>query len=250
MTLLSRLGRQPHRLHGVRSSRLVHLAPAQLGRAHSRVQVRQVRRDRGQRGRRSTPSSSCSTNRGRRRLVHQEAQRVPAARHALREVRLHRARSRKGHPRRVVGIWRHSHQRAARHRADEGLTFPADMYLEGSDQHRGWFQSSLLTSVGAYGCAPYQERSCRCGFTVDEQGRKMSKSLGNGVDPADVTSKWGADVLAPVGRIRRLRAGRVHFRQHPEAGLRRVSPFPQHVPLPAWQPVRFRRSGERDLQLG
>ena len=58
--------------------------------------------------------------------------------------------------------------------------------------------------------------SCRCGFTVDEQGRKMSKSLGNGVDPADVTSKWGADVLALVGRIRRLRAGRVHFRQHLE----------------------------------
>ncbi len=74
------------------------------------------------------------------------------------------------------------------------LHFPAEMYLEGSDQHRGWFQSSLLTSVGTYGVAPYKS-VMHCGFTVDEQGRKMSKSLGNGIDPADVTSKYGADVL-------------------------------------------------------
>lgn len=71
---------------------------------------------------------------------------------------------------------------------------PADLYLEGSDQHRGWFQSSLLTSVGAYGTPPYKG-VMSCGFTVDEQGRKMSKSLGNGVDPADVIAKSGADVL-------------------------------------------------------
>ncbi|MGN0034585.1 MAG: isoleucine--tRNA ligase, partial [Coriobacteriales bacterium] len=71
---------------------------------------------------------------------------------------------------------------------------PADLYLEGSDQHRGWFQSSLLTSVGAYGISPY--KSCMsCGFTVDGEGRKMSKSLGNGIDPADVIKKSGADVL-------------------------------------------------------
>ena len=74
------------------------------------------------------------------------------------------------------------------------LHFPAEMYLEGSDQHRGWFQSSLLTSVGAYGVPPYKS-VMHCGFTVDEQGRKMSKSLGNGVDPAEVIGKYGADVL-------------------------------------------------------
>ena len=68
------------------------------------------------------------------------------------------------------------------------------MYLEGSDQHRGWFQSSLLTSVGAYGEPPYKS-VMHCGFTVDENGEKMSKSKGNGVDPADVMSKFGADVL-------------------------------------------------------
>ncbi|MDR3315309.1 MAG: isoleucine--tRNA ligase [Coriobacteriales bacterium] len=74
------------------------------------------------------------------------------------------------------------------------LSRPADLYLEGSDQHRGWFQSSLLTSVGTYGVAPYRG-VMSCGFTVDEEGRKMSKSLGNGVDPADVIKESGADVL-------------------------------------------------------
>ncbi len=97
----------------------------------------------------------------------------------------------------ILDVWWESgvtHTAVCKHRADEGLTFPADMYLEGSDQHRGWFQSSLLTSVGAYGVPPYKS-VMHCGFTVDEQGRKMSKSLGNGVDPAEVVSKFGADVL-------------------------------------------------------
>ena len=85
----------------------------------------------------------------------------------------------------MVGVRCISHQ---------GLRFPADLYLEGSDQHRGWFQSSLLTSVGAYGVPPYKT-VMHCGFTVDEQGRKMAKSLGNGIDPAEVCNKYGADVL-------------------------------------------------------
>jgi len=67
----------------------------------------------------------------------------------------------------------------------EGLKYPVDMYLEGSDQHRGWFQSSLLTSVATNSCAPYKTVLTH-GFTVDEQGRKMSKSLGNGFDPMEV----------------------------------------------------------------
>ncbi len=74
------------------------------------------------------------------------------------------------------------------------LHFPAEMYLEGSDQHRGWFQSSLLTSIGAYDVPPYKS-VMHCGFTVDGEGRKMSKSLGNGIDPAKVMDKFGADVL-------------------------------------------------------
>ena len=78
--------------------------------------------------------------------------------------------------------------------ARDYLERPADVYLEGSDQHRGWFQSSLLTSVAAYGIPPYKN-VISCGFTLDENGRKMSKSLGNVIDPADVCNKFGADVL-------------------------------------------------------
>ncbi len=70
----------------------------------------------------------------------------------------------------------------------------ADMYLEGSDQHRGWFMSSLMLSVGMKGCAPYSEVLTH-GFTVDGQGRKMSKSLGNVIAPQAVMDKLGADVL-------------------------------------------------------
>ncbi|GET37073.1 isoleucine--tRNA ligase [Microseira wollei] len=65
------------------------------------------------------------------------------------------------------------------------LVYPVDMYLEGSDQHRGWFQSSLLTSVANNSIAPYKTVLTH-GFTVDEQGRKMSKSLGNGIDPNEI----------------------------------------------------------------
>jgi len=68
------------------------------------------------------------------------------------------------------------------------------MYLEGSDQHRGWFHSSLLTSVAMHGKAPYDEVLTH-GFTVDAQGRKMSKSLGNGIEPQDVMKNYGADIL-------------------------------------------------------
>ncbi|WPC73598.1 isoleucine--tRNA ligase [Vibrio porteresiae] len=69
-----------------------------------------------------------------------------------------------------------------------------DMYLEGSDQHRGWFQSSLITAVATKGKAPYKEVLTH-GFVVDGQGRKMSKSIGNVVAPKDVTNKLGADIL-------------------------------------------------------
>lgn len=74
------------------------------------------------------------------------------------------------------------------------LQWPADIYLEGSDQHRGWFQSSLLTSVAMFGKAPYKEVLTH-GFTVDAQGRKMSKSLGNVVSPQKVINQLGADIL-------------------------------------------------------
>ena len=74
------------------------------------------------------------------------------------------------------------------------LPRPADLYLEGSDQHRGWFQSSLLTSIASTKDAPYK-RILTHGFTMDGQGRKMSKSLGNTILPKDITEKYGADIL-------------------------------------------------------
>ena len=77
--------------------------------------------------------------------------------------------------------------------AQRGLP-EANLYLEGSDQYRGWFQSSLLTSVATKGKAPYKEVLTH-GYTVDEQGRKMSKSLGNGIDPQDMIKQFGADIL-------------------------------------------------------
>jgi isoleucyl-tRNA synthetase len=70
----------------------------------------------------------------------------------------------------------------------------SNLYLEGTDQHRGWFQSSLLESCGTRGVAPYDEVLTH-GFTVDKNGRKMSKSLGNGVDPLKIINQYGADIL-------------------------------------------------------
>jgi isoleucyl-tRNA synthetase len=74
------------------------------------------------------------------------------------------------------------------------LQFPANLYLEGSDQYRGWFQTSLLTSVAIHGVAPYQQTLTH-GYTVDGQGRKMSKSLGNVIAPETVIKSLGADIL-------------------------------------------------------
>lgn len=75
-----------------------------------------------------------------------------------------------------------------------GLDYPADMYFEGSDQYRGWFNSSLITGVAVHGKSPYKECISH-GFTLDGKGNKMSKSLGNGIDPLAEINKRGADVL-------------------------------------------------------
>jgi len=75
-----------------------------------------------------------------------------------------------------------------------GHSWPADLYLEGSDQHRGWFQTSLLIAIGYKGSAPYNAVLTH-GFTIDEKGKKMSKSLGNVISPQDVVKEYGADIL-------------------------------------------------------
>ena len=74
------------------------------------------------------------------------------------------------------------------------LTWPADLYLEGSDQHRGWFQSSLLIGLGTRGAPPFRAVLTH-GFFVDEEGRKMSKSLGNTIEPQEIIAKSGAEII-------------------------------------------------------
>ncbi|MDG6094143.1 isoleucine--tRNA ligase [Acetobacter sp. AN02] len=94
----------------------------------------------------------------------------------------------------IVDVWFESGSTHAFVLGKDELPFPADLYLEGSDQHRGWFQSSLLESVGSRGQAPFRALVTN-GFVMDEQGRKMSKSLGNVVAPQEVNESLGADIL-------------------------------------------------------
>ena len=97
----------------------------------------------------------------------------------------------------ILDVWfdsgtTHFHVLKRSHAAQS--TWPADLYLEGHDQHRGWFHSSLLTACAMYDHAPYKGLLTH-GFTVDSQGRKMSKSQGNGVDPQETSKKLGAEII-------------------------------------------------------
>jgi isoleucyl-tRNA synthetase len=95
----------------------------------------------------------------------------------------------------ILDVWfdsGSSHEAVLSVRPD--LTWPADIYLEGSDQHRGWFQSSLLVGLGTRGRAPYRQVLTH-GFIVAEDGRKMSKSLGNSIEPEEILKQNGADIL-------------------------------------------------------
>ncbi len=94
----------------------------------------------------------------------------------------------------IVDVWFESGSTHAFTLEARGLPWPADLYLEGSDQHRGWFHSSLLEAVGTRGVAPFKVILTH-GFVLDEQGRKMSKSLGNVTAPQAVSDKFGADIL-------------------------------------------------------
>jgi isoleucyl-tRNA synthetase len=95
----------------------------------------------------------------------------------------------------IIDVWFDSgvsHQAVLKKR--EMLSFPCSLYLEGSDQHRGWFQSALITAMGIDQIAPYKEVLTH-GFVVDGEGKKMSKSLGNVITPEEVMKKYGADIL-------------------------------------------------------
>ena len=106
----------------------------------------------------------------------------------------------------ILDVWFESGaSQAAVLGVEADLPWPADLYIEGGDQHRGWFQSSLLCAIGTRDAAPYR-MAATCGWTLDEQGRAMSKSLGNGVDPVDIAQRLGAEIV-------RLWVASVDFRE-------------------------------------
>lgn len=94
----------------------------------------------------------------------------------------------------IMDVWFDSGTTFAGTLLERGLSYPADVYLEGSDQYRGWFNSSLICSMAAYGKSPYKEL-VSAGFVLDGKGFKMSKSIGNVVAPLDIVDKQGSDIL-------------------------------------------------------
>ena len=94
----------------------------------------------------------------------------------------------------IMDVWFDSGSTHASVLEEHGLPWPCDLYIEGADQYRGWFQSSLLTAVATCGKSPYKN-CCSCGWVVDGEGKKMSKSLKNGTAPEKIIEQYGADIL-------------------------------------------------------
>ncbi|MEO8725713.1 MAG: isoleucine--tRNA ligase, partial [Acidobacteriaceae bacterium] len=118
----------------------------------------------------------------------------------------------------IVDVWFESGSSYEVVLTEPGMRFPADLYTEGGDQHRGWFHSSLLCSTGIRGAAPYRAVATS-GWTLDAQGRAFSKSLGNGVDPVDIANRLGGEIV-------RLWVASVDFREDVHASeelMQRVS---------------------------
>ncbi|HKD02708.1 MAG TPA: isoleucine--tRNA ligase [Terriglobales bacterium] len=105
----------------------------------------------------------------------------------------------------IIDVWFESGSSYLAVQAENGYRWPSDLYLEGGDQYRGWFHSSLLCAMGTRGSAPYAMVSTN-GWTLDEQGRAMSKSLGNNVDPVDIANRMGGEIV-------RLWVASVDFRE-------------------------------------
>ena len=214
---------------------LVHQPPARLGRADRGVRREEDRRAAARPGRRR-PHRRRLPRGGRRFLV---SPRRPNASSALAATRPITSRSRtswtsgSSPARPTPSRWRTGH-----------LPWPADLYLEGSDQHRGWFHSSLLESVGTRGRAPFKAVLTH-GFVLDEQGRKMSKSLGNVVAPAAGLGQVRRRHPAAVGDDVGHRRGFADRPRNPQAAGRTLPPSAQHAALAAGQPGRLYRGRAR-----
>ncbi len=195
------VGRGTHLQHDRHAPRLVHLAPAHLGRAHCHVPVRRLQRVSERQGRESRGGRAVRARR-RRRLVPASGRRDPARWNKCAKCGGTKFRKEMD----IIDVWFESgSSQAAVLGREPGLPWPADLYLEGGDQHRGWFHSSLLCAVGTRGGAPYR-RVATVGWTLDPQGRAMSKSLGNTVDPVEIADKLGAEIV-------RLWVASVDFRE-------------------------------------
>jgi len=105
----------------------------------------------------------------------------------------------------IIDVWFESGSSQAAVLGRDGLPYPADLYLEGGDQHRGWFHSSLLCAIGLHEQAPFRGVTT-CGWALDDQGRAQSKSLGNTVDPVDIAKRFGGEIV-------RLWVSSVDFRE-------------------------------------
>ena len=199
------LGQGAHHQHDRHAPRLVHQPPAHLGRAHRRVPVRELQHSRSSTPRSTAKSSISSSAKapkpGTPRAI---ADLLPAG-YEVRPLRRHMPSARRptfstsgstpaqagspsASPIPICAPPIQAFQKAEEREAPECL------YLEGGDQHRGWFHSSLLTSVALRGRAPYSHVAT-AGWTLDEQGRAMSKSLGNGVDPVDIAERMGGEIV-------------------------------------------------------
>ena len=225
------LGPRPPLQHAREPAGLVHLAPARLGCADSGGRLREVRRGDPDGGRSSNAPRRSSTSTaptpgtsGRSKSSSPPGLTCPACG----GTEFERERD-------ILDVWfdsGSSHEAVLPFR-DE-LTWPADMYLEGSDQHRGWFQSSLLVGLGTRGRPPFREVLTH-GFLIDVDGRKMSKSLGNTILPQEVIKESGAETLRLVGRDERLPGGAAGRQADPAASRRGLPQDPEHRAAICWR---------------
>ena len=213
--LRPRVGAQPHARHARSPPRLVHLAPARMGfadpgvpdaprrRAHDRRERAGRRHGRAREGLGllvpAAPRGTPEALRPRRRPG-------PAGPHLLFSAPwLRRWSLVKGND--ILDVWFESGSSWNAVLRERGLGYPADLYLEGSDQHRGWFQLSLLPALGATGRPPFKTLLTH-GFMVDKHGKKMSKSLGNDIKVEDLLKDHGRGCLSLVGLLAELRERR------------------------------------------
>ncbi len=185
---------------------LVHFAPAILGRAADHFLLRRVREAARRFARRCATSCHFSSAK-----APTPGTRTPP-RSCCRPERSAPCGERKWRKENdILDVWFDSGSTHLAVLSEKDGTWPADVYLEGPDQFRGWFHSSLLVGVGTRGRAPYRQVVTH-GWTLDETGEPMSKSLGNAVYPNEISRKVGRRFAAPVGRLAGLHRGHAHTR--------------------------------------